>query len=69
MLWNIQRSKTGLIIFMHRKKISVMARHLIFPVLVLTDKNIGRVRQITENDSHSSYDDTMAEIFLSLMVQ
>ncbi|CAF1165926.1 unnamed protein product [Rotaria sordida] len=35
------------------------------PVSVLTDDNIERVRQIIEDDSHSTYDDIMAETSLS----
>ncbi|CAF1452195.1 unnamed protein product, partial [Rotaria sordida] len=35
------------------------------PVSVLTDDNIERVRQIIEDDPHSTYDDIMAETSLS----
>src|SRR5271163_986240 len=35
------------------------------PVSVLTDENIERVRQIIEDDPHSTYDDIMAETSLS----
>jgi transposase len=39
------------------------------PISLLTDENIERVRQVIEDDRHSTYDDIIAETSLSLMVQ
>ena len=39
------------------------------PVHELTDENIELVRQIINNDPHSTYDEIIAETSLSLMVQ
>jgi transposase len=35
------------------------------PISVLTDKNIEHVRQIIEHDPHLTYDDIIAETFIS----
>ena len=35
------------------------------PVSELTDENIELVREVINNDPHSTYDDIIAEIFLS----
>ena len=39
------------------------------PVSELTDENIELVRQVINDDPHSTYDDIVAETSLSLMVQ
>ncbi len=39
------------------------------PISVLTEENIEPVRQVIEDDPHSTYDDIMLETALSLTVQ
>ena len=39
------------------------------PLSELTDENIELTREIINNDPHSTYDDIIAETFLSLMIQ
>ena len=61
-LHRIQQSKDGQNAF-------VMEERMSMTTLDHTDENIERVRQVIEDDRHSTYDDIMAETSLSPMVQ